>query len=89
MSKEQKKESLLRFGQIIRIHGHRCLADSNDQRGMIIAKGFTDPDAKYVTFDTFRNCKFYRQSLFEILPKGSFPEGSSADKLREEEKKKI
>lgn len=39
---------------------------------MIVAKGFTDPDAKYQTFDTFRNCKFYRQALFQVLPKGVF-----------------
>jgi hypothetical protein len=25
---------------------------------MIIAKGFTDPDAKYQTFSTFRNANF-------------------------------
>lgn len=43
---------------------------------MIVAKGFTDPDAKYSTFDSFRNCKFYRQSLFQILPKGPFNDAS-------------
>jgi hypothetical protein len=46
---------------------------------MIIAKGFTDPDAKYQTFSTFRKCKFYRQALFQVLPKGIFEE--SGDKL--------
>lgn len=73
----------MRFGQIVRIHGH-SLADSKEggdppKRGMIVAKGFTDPDAKYQTFDTFRNCKFYRQALFQVLPKGLFEE--SGDKL--------
>lgn len=54
---------------------------------MIVAKGFTDPDAKYQTFDTFRNCKFYRQALFQVLPKGVFEQ--SDDKLSTEEKKKL
>ena len=45
-----KKEEFLRFGQIIRIHGHRCLNEPNEERGMIVAKGFTDPDANYMTF---------------------------------------
>jgi hypothetical protein len=36
---------------------------------MIVAKGFTDPDAKYQTFST----------LFQVLPKGIFEE--SGDKL--------
>jgi hypothetical protein len=54
---------------------------------MIVAKGFTDPDAKYQTFGTFRNCKFYRQALFQVLPKGVFEE--SGDKLSTEDKKKL
>ena len=76
----------MRFGQIVRIHGH-SLADDKDNgseamRGMIVAKGFTDPDAKYQTFSEFRNCKFYRQSLFQVLPKGIFEE--SGDHLSHE-----
>lgn len=39
---------------------------------MITVKGFTDKDAKYTTFAQFKDCQFYRQSLFQILPKGSF-----------------
>jgi len=27
---------------------------------MIAVKGFTDKDAKYLTFDHFKNCEFYR-----------------------------
>lgn len=54
---------------------------------MIVAKGFTDPDAKYQTFNTFRNCKFYRQALFQVLPKGIFDE--SGDKLSPDDKKKL
>ncbi len=54
---------------------------------MIIAKGFTDPDAKYQTFDTFRNCKFYRQALFQVLPKGIFRE--AGDTLSDEDGKKL
>lgn len=77
----------MRFGQIIRVHGHR-LADSQDgRRGMIVAKGFTDPDAKYMTFETFRLCKFYRQSLFQVLPKGIFETPGTT--LSAEEKKKL
>ena len=62
----------MKFGQIVRIHGHRLAEDTESKRGMIVAKGFTDPDARYMTFDTFRNCQFYRQSLFQVLPKGNF-----------------
>ena len=41
----------LRFGQIIRIHGHKCLpSQEKETRGMITVKGFTDKDAKYTTF---------------------------------------
>ena len=90
MSKE-KKEEFMRFGQIVRIHGHSLADDKNNEtepaRGMIVAKGFTDPDAKYQTFANFRNCKFYRQSLFQVLPKGVFEE--SGDNLSVEEKKKL
>ena len=39
---------------------------------MITVKGFTDKDAKYTTFRSFKNCEFYRQSLFQILPRGQF-----------------
>lgn len=39
---------------------------------MITVKGFTDKDAKYTTFQQFKNCHLYRQSLFQILPRGSF-----------------
>ena len=46
----------MRFGQIIRIHGHRLGDQKDNRRGMIVAKGFTDPDAKYMTFETFLNC---------------------------------
>lgn len=81
----------MRFGQIVRIHGHRLADEKEDdkevRRGMIVAKGFTDPDAKYQTFNTFRNCKFYRQALFQVLPKGIFDE--SGDKLSPEDKKKL
>jgi hypothetical protein len=41
-------------------------------RGMITVKGFTDKDAKYTTFEQFKDCNFYRQSLFQILPRGNF-----------------
>ena len=86
MSKD-KKEEFMRFGQIIRIHGHRLAGAKDDKRGIIIAKGFTDPDAKYVTFETFRMCKFYRQSLFQVLPKGPFENIDS--NMSAEEKKKF
>lgn len=87
MPKEEKIEEYLRFGQIIRIHGHKCLQTDNDKeeiRGMITVKGFTDKDAKYTTFLSFRNCEFYRQSLFQILPRGQF---EKADTPEEEDRK--
>lgn len=82
MRKEGKKQGYLRFGQIIRIHGHKCLqieGDKEEIRGMITVKGFTDKDAKYTTFQSFTNCNFYRQSLFQILPKGGFERVETID----------
>jgi hypothetical protein len=62
----------MKFGQIVRIHGH-CFPNADEfQKGMVVAKGFTDHDAKYQTYDIFRNCRFYRQTLFQVLPKGIF-----------------
>lgn len=55
---------------------------------MITVKGFTDKDAKYTTFDSFKNCEFYRQSLFKILPKGQF-DSSNDDKKTESEYKTL
>lgn len=52
---------------------------------MITVKGFTDKDAKYTTFNSFKNCKFYRQSLFQILPRGQFDKAETP----EEEANKI
>jgi hypothetical protein len=52
---------------------------------MITVKGFTDKDAKYTTFQSFKNCEFYRQSLFQILPKGLF---DGAESPSEENRKK-
>ena len=77
----------MRFGQIIRIHGHRLADSRSNRRGMIVAKGFTDPDAKYMTFKTFQFCEFYRQALFQVLPKGIFETPGTT--LSEDEKKKL
>jgi hypothetical protein len=52
---------------------------------MITVKGFTDKDAKYTTFRSFKNCEFYRQSLFQILPRGHFDKAETP----EEENRKI
>lgn len=54
---------------------------------MITVKGFTDKDAKYTTFVQFKDCEFYRQTLFQILPKGAFE--SSTAKLDEVAKAKM
>ncbi|KAM3129578.1 hypothetical protein pb186bvf_018329 [Paramecium bursaria] len=50
----------LKYGQIIRI----C----ND--GLIVAKGFTDPNVYYMKQDNQLNN--YRDTLFQILPRGTF-----------------
>jgi hypothetical protein len=52
---------------------------------MIAVKGFTDKDAKYLTFKHFKNCEFYRETLFHILPRGFF---EKVDSVEEELKKK-
>ena len=46
---------------------------------MITVKGFTDKDAKYTTFEQFKDCFFYRQSLFQILPRGLFETTGTAE----------
>lgn len=46
--------------------------EEEEPRGMIAVKGFTDKDAKYITFTTFKDCEFYRKCLFQLLPKGQF-----------------
>ena len=77
----------MRFGQIIRIHGHKCLQaepNKDEIRGMITVKGFTDKDAKYTTFLSFKNCEFYRQSLFQILPRGQFDPSENDEKSKRE-----
>lgn len=53
---------------------------------MITVKGFTDKDAKYTTFTQFKDCQFYRESLFQILPRGSFDISNNND---EQTRKKI
>jgi hypothetical protein len=90
MPKKEKREEYLRFGQIVRIHGNKCLEEEREGEvmgGMITVKGFTDKDAKYTTFSQFKDCEFYRQSLFQILPKGAFE--SSTVNQDEAQKKKI
>ena len=77
----------MRFGQVIRIHGNKCLPEEEgDIRGMITVKGFTDKDAKYTTFHQFKDCHFYRQSLFQILPRGSF---EHSDNNQQQNRKKV
>jgi len=63
-----KQEEYLRYGQIIRIHGN----ETGEKRGLIAVKGFTDVDAMYIVFEQFRNIEFYRQGLFQVLPRGVF-----------------
>jgi hypothetical protein len=41
-------------------HVNRQKKNETEIRGMIAVKGFTDKDAKYLTFKHFKNCKFYR-----------------------------
>ncbi|CAD8077595.1 unnamed protein product [Paramecium sonneborni] len=46
----------------------------NDQQenGIIIAKGFLDPNAYYMQIDDLRKANNFRDSLFTILPRGTF-----------------
>jgi hypothetical protein len=64
----RKSDIYLRYGQIIRIHGNEC--DQN--KGLMVVKGFTDLDARYMTYSRFTEIKNYREGLFQILPKGIF-----------------
>lgn len=41
-------------------------------KGLIISKGFTDPNVYYQTYEQYDEVNFYRESLFQILPKSNF-----------------
>ncbi|CAD8078308.1 unnamed protein product [Paramecium sonneborni] len=57
----------LKYGQIVRIH-----LNSKEENGIIVAKGFLDPDAYYMQIDDLRKANNFRDSLFTILPRGTF-----------------
>ena len=59
---EAKK--ILRYGQVIRIHG--------STKGIIISKGFLQKSVFYQQYKLFSKINNYRESLFQVLPKGSF-----------------
>jgi inositol 1,4,5-triphosphate receptor type 1/inositol 1,4,5-triphosphate receptor type 3 len=62
------KSDVLRYGQIIRIHGNF----PDWRKGLLLAKGFTDSNVYYETYQRFASLNNYRESLFQILPRGSF-----------------
>ena len=45
-------------------------------------------DARYIPFDQFRNIEFYRQGLFQILPRGVFEIHDEVQRCMQEKKKK-
>ncbi|CAD8065958.1 unnamed protein product [Paramecium primaurelia] len=57
----------LKYGQIVRIH-----LNDKDENGIIVAKGFLDPNAYYMQIDDLRKANNFRDSLFTILPRGTF-----------------
>ncbi len=63
---------------MVRIHGVNINKEKMPQ-GLIIAKGyilsqfsFTDSNIYYQTYEKFEEVNFYRESLFQILPKSNF-----------------
>ena len=57
MDKERRLS--LRYGQIIRIHGN-----SQEWKGLLMAKGYTDSNTYYMTYENFQHINNYRESLF-------------------------
>jgi hypothetical protein len=56
---DKERQLTLRYGQIVRIHGNFI-----DWKGLLLAKGFTDTNAYYMTYDNFTHINNYRESLF-------------------------
>ncbi|CAD8193240.1 unnamed protein product [Paramecium pentaurelia] len=53
----------LRYGQIVRIQS---------DYGMIVTKGYTQTNVYYMTYTNLAKISNFRESLFQVLPKGSF-----------------
>lgn len=68
MDFDNSKSQVLRYGQIIRVHGNY----QDSKKGLLTAKGFTDSNVYYLTYQNFSILNNYRESLFQVLPRGSF-----------------
>jgi hypothetical protein len=60
MDEDIRKSMVLRYGQVVRIHS--SLDDS--ERGLLVAKGFSDTNVSYMSYRNFQSINNYRESLF-------------------------
>ena len=67
MSRDEA-DPFLKFGQGILIEGFK----TDDFQGLLTAKGFADPQAKYETYSDILYFKNYRNAIFQILPSSNF-----------------
>lgn len=56
MSTAQEK---IKWGDILRLHGVSTVPDK-EMKGLIISKGFTDPNIYYQTYNNYDEVNFYR-----------------------------
>lgn len=52
---------------MVRLHGKF----DDEKKGLIMAKGFTDSNTYFMTYENFPQINNYRESLFQILPRGA------------------
>lgn len=67
MSKDEF-DTHLKFGQGILIEGFK----TEDNKGLLTAKGYADINAKYETYDDILFFQNYRDAIFQIIPAGNF-----------------
>jgi hypothetical protein len=68
MSKDEH-DDYLKYGQGILIRGY---TSSEEDPGLLTAKGFADTTAKYETYKDILYFKNYRNSIFQIVPAANF-----------------
>lgn len=77
------KSVVLRYGQVIRVH----LEKKEKRGGVLVAKGFTDRSVSLMRYQHFKCIPNYRESLFQVLPRGTFEIHDEFQKTRDENAK--
>lgn len=80
-----KKLKTLKYGQLIKIER---VFDDQQMNGIICAKGFVDNSVNVLIYDLQDQLNNYRETLFQILPRGSFEIHDEYFKKNKSERKK-